>query len=61
MTASRSVVHVGPGLGYGGTEFVVLRLAEAERARGWDSRVVSLKRSGALFPAFEKAGVPARP
>ncbi|HMU75800.1 MAG TPA: glycosyltransferase [Elusimicrobiota bacterium] len=61
MTASRSVVHVVPGLGYGGTEFVVLRLAEAERARGWDSRVVSLKRSGALFPAFEKAGVPARP
>lgn len=61
MTASRSVLHVVPGLGYGGTEFVVWRLAQAERARGWDSRVASLKRGGALFPAFEKSGVPAAP
>lgn len=61
MTVPRSVLHVVPGLGYGGTEFVVWRLAQAERARGWDSRVVSLKRRGALFSSFEKSGVPARP
>ncbi len=55
-----SVTHILPGTGFGGTEFVVLRLARAERSRGLDSRVVSLKPEGPLGDRFREAGVPFR-
>jgi glycosyltransferase involved in cell wall biosynthesis len=53
-----SVLHVLPGAGWGGAEFAVLRLVAAERARGLDSRVWVMKRSGALIPHFRANGIP---
>lgn len=54
-----SVVHVLSSLGMGGQEMLVLRLAAAQRAQGWDVRVVSLATAApALADAFATAGVP---
>ncbi len=54
-----TVVHVLSSLGMGGQEMLVLRLAAAQRARGWDVGVVSLETApAALANAFAAAGVP---
>jgi len=53
-----SVLHVLPGSDFGGAEGVVFRLARAERSRGIDSRVVSLKPEGSLGAQFHAGGVP---
>jgi glycosyltransferase involved in cell wall biosynthesis len=60
LTSSLSVLHVLPGLGFGGTEFVVFRLARAERARGVRSEILSLKDGGVLVPEAISAGIPTR-
>jgi glycosyltransferase involved in cell wall biosynthesis len=55
---SLSVLHVLPGLGYGGTEFVVSRLAQAERALGFQNQVIYLKGQAPLAEDLRKGGVP---
>lgn len=55
---SLSVLHVLPGLGFGGTEFVVARLARAERALGVQNRILYLKGDGPLVEDLRKDGVP---
>lgn len=57
---SFSVLHVLPGLGYGGTEFVVSRLAQAERALGVQNQVLYLKGQAPLAEDLRKGGVPCR-
>jgi glycosyltransferase involved in cell wall biosynthesis len=55
-----SVLHVLPGLGFGGTEFTVYRLAQAERIRGVQSEIMSLKAAGGLVRDIKAAGIPHR-
>lgn len=57
---SLSVLHVLPGLGYGGTEFVVSRLSQAERALGVQNQVLYLKGQAPLAEDLRKGGVPCR-
>jgi glycosyltransferase involved in cell wall biosynthesis len=57
---SLSVLHVLPGLGYGGAEFVVSRLAQAERALGVQNQVLYLKGQAPLAADLRKGGVPCR-
>lgn len=59
-TPPLSVLHVLPGLGFGGTEFVVLRLAQAERDRGVQSELLSLKGGGPLIREVESSRIPYR-
>lgn len=51
---SLSVLHVLPGLGYGGTEFVVSRLAQAERALGFQNQVIYLKGQAPSLKTFAR-------
>ncbi|MBK8574333.1 MAG: glycosyltransferase [Elusimicrobia bacterium] len=53
-----SVLHVLPGLGFGGTEFVVARLARAERAVGVQNKVLYFKGGGPLVEELRKEGIP---
>lgn len=55
---SLSVLHVLPGFGFGGTEFVVARLARAERALGVQNQVLYLKGNSSLAEDLRKDGVP---
>lgn len=57
---SLSVLHVLPGLGYGGAEYVVSRLAQAERALGVQNQVLYLKGQAPLAEDLRKGGVPCR-
>lgn len=57
---SLSVLHVLPGLGYGGTEFVVSRLAQAERALGVQNQVLYLKGQAPLAEDLRQGGVSCR-
>lgn len=55
---SLSVLHVLPGLGFGGTEFVVARLVRAERALGVQNQILYLKGDGPLAEELRREGVP---
>ncbi len=58
--ADHTIIHVLATVHHGGAERVVLALAQCQRARGADARVVCLQQLGDLLPAFEAAGVPVR-
>lgn len=54
---SRSVTFLSVGLGHGGAETQILRVATALRLRGWDVGAVSILPGGALVPELERGGV----
>lgn len=54
---AKRIAFVSTGLGYGGAETQLLRLATALAARKWDVRVITMLRPEAFVVEFQRAGV----
>ncbi|WP_211912641.1 hypothetical protein [Tardiphaga alba] len=53
-----NILHIISGIGVGGAETFLLRLATVLKQRGARQTVISLNGGGALVADFEAAGVP---